>query len=1197
MVRDDERAHAHSGEDAVQIFGRFDGGPNFSGLWQSMVVGPGEFLEASVFAAPRPGDEPQGTNYGRIKLEFLDAGQGFIETRTLRTMDANSPAGYDWFALRQRAPANTAEGRIVIEYFQDNDDGGSMNVDDAGLRLVGAFGDRPLLNGDFEWGVGNNLANWTIYPPSGNVLRETGTSNIHAGDSAVQLFGQFDGMTNFTGLFQDVPAKPGELWEAGVWAKSRTGDEITGMNETVMKLEFTDFDGAVLQVSTTRLADATTPNSWTSNRTLTAIAPNNTYAARIVLEFQQRNDAPGSVVIDDVSFRPLSPEGELLNADLEIYTATSFPGWAVYSEGFNVIRDPVSQNARSGTNAVQMFGRFTGGPNESGMFQDLPAQQGQVWQARVWARNRPGDGPEGMNRGIFKIEFFDGGNGLLAGQAAEILDAGSSEAYEEFILKMSAPTNTTTARVVLGYVQENNDNGSINFDDARFGILTPDDERPMLNGGFEDGVHATQFMNMVRYPLDANIIHDPNTNNARSGTEAVQMFGLFNGMPNTEGLFQDFPARPGEVWQASVWARNRPGDPATMNNHARLKIEFVDDLDVLLVTNQLAIIDATSPQTYERFTIRRQAPPGTTRARMVLEHVQDNDAGGSINFDDAEMKPVTADDPDRVLLNGDFEQGEGAEFANWIRYSPAMAATNIFRDPLSSNAYSGAVALQMHGAYDGTTNNQSGIFQNIPAREGELWQAGVWGRNRPGDRLQGDNRVWLKLEFIDASGGLIVAHEFVILDASSPETYTWFGIRYPAPAGTALARMVLQIDQINLADGSVNLDLADLRMPTAPEEPPLINGGFDHLYPNGDFVNWVEYGNGNNVVTDDVPGHALSGQSVKMFGTFGSPLNASGLYQDIPALNGQIWSAAVWAGNRPGDLMQGNNVANLKLEFIDADGAVISATVLPMLTAASPTNYQRFEIIGSAPPGTRQARMVMEFIQDNFAGGAAVFDQATFTPLPVVSGTQDVGRIRMAGRLYPGLAEAVVVPGDLELDTGLQLHQQIAGDAPGLEFDQIRVGGNASIDGALHLDVPIGLSSESTATNLFIPRKGDRFPLLVAPAVSGLFSSVTGPDGVNGNPAFQVLTFSTAVVAVVAHEIDSDQDNLPDFWELQHFGSVNAGNAIIDSDGDTMDNLSELIAGTDPTNGLAVFQIDALLHDGTNAMLSWPSVSGKFYHV
>ncbi len=57
----------------------------------------------------------------------------------------------------------------------------------------------------------------------------------------------------------------------------------------------------------------------------------------------------------------------------------------------------------------------------------------------------------------------------------------------------------------------------------------------------------------------------------------------------------------------------------------------------------------------------------------------------------------------------------------------------------------------------------------------------------------------------------------------------------------------------------------------------------------------------------------------------------------------------------------------------------------------------------------------------------------------------------------------------------------------------------------------------------------------------------------------------TQALLDAAQVTDSDGDQLPDDWEMQYFGYLNAGPAM-DSDGDGSDNWTEFAFGTDPTN-------------------------------
>lgn len=86
---------------------------------------------------------------------------------------------------------------------------------------------------------------------------------------------------------------------------------------------------------------------------------------------------------------------------------------------------------------------------------------------------------------------------------------------------------------------------------------------------------------------------------------------------------------------------------------------------------------------------------------------------------------------------------------------------------------------------------------------------------------------------------------------------------------------------------------------------------------------------------------------------------------------------------------------------------------------------------------------------------------------------------------------------------------------------------------------------------------------------------------------------------------DDDNDNLPDEWEIQHWGSISHPDANPtanpDNDGNPYqpgENLIEWIMGTDPTNANSILK---LAHPweipGTGTVLDWVAVSGRVYTV
>ena len=79
--------------------------------------------------------------------------------------------------------------------------------------------------------------------------------------------------------------------------------------------------------------------------------------------------------------------------------------------------------------------------------------------------------------------------------------------------------------------------------------------------------------------------------------------------------------------------------------------------------------------------------------------------------------------------------------------------------------------------------------------------------------------------------------------------------------------------------------------------------------------------------------------------------------------------------------------------------------------------------------------------------------------------------------------------------------------------------------------------------------------------------------------------------------VDSDMDGMPDSWELFHFGHPTNGVAEVDSDGDSLDNLSEYIAGTLPWDAASVLTVESVLQTNGTIYIVWPSSADRTYSV
>jgi hypothetical protein len=92
------------------------------------------------------------------------------------------------------------------------------------------------------------------------------------------------------------------------------------------------------------------------------------------------------------------------------------------------------------------------------------------------------------------------------------------------------------------------------------------------------------------------------------------------------------------------------------------------------------------------------------------------------------------------------------------------------------------------------------------------------------------------------------------------------------------------------------------------------------------------------------------------------------------------------------------------------------------------------------------------------------------------------------------------------------------------------------------------------------------------------------------------LSFALGLEGVVSTDtalLDGDADGMPDGWEVDHFGSTEAGLPGVDSDGDGVLNVDESVAGTLPDDDTSFFRIEQVDENG----LSWIAVAGRTYSV
>ncbi len=93
-----------------------------------------------------------------------------------------------------------------------------------------------LTNSGFE---SSGFTGWTTFGP--NNYNQAG-GNPHSGTHFYKVYGQFNGVTNYTGIYQDIPSGPGSNYLADGWAYSDSSDSggIHGQDSIWVEVSFRD---------------------------------------------------------------------------------------------------------------------------------------------------------------------------------------------------------------------------------------------------------------------------------------------------------------------------------------------------------------------------------------------------------------------------------------------------------------------------------------------------------------------------------------------------------------------------------------------------------------------------------------------------------------------------------------------------------------------------------------------------------------------------------------------------------------------------------------------------------------------------------------------------------------------------------------------------------------------------------------------
>ncbi|WP_168433158.1 FG-GAP repeat protein [Pontiella sulfatireligans] len=114
--------------------------------------------------------------------------------------------------------------------------------------------------------------------------------------------------------------------------------------------------------------------------------------------------------------------------------------------------------------------------------------------------------------------------------------------------------------------------------------------------------------------------------------------------------------------------------------------------------------------------------------------------------------------------------------------------------------------------------------------------------------------------------------------------------------------------------------------------------------------------------------------------------------------------------------------------------------------------------------------------------------------------------------------------------------------------------------------------------------------------VIGAYGENSSATGVNGNQNDNSAIHSGAAYVFSGGYLDTDDDRIPDAWELLYFSSATGCIASGNADLDPQSNYEEYIAGTDPTNAATFFAV-AVSNQVDGFVIRWTAVEGRVYHI
>ncbi len=221
--------------------------------------------------------------------------------------------------------------------------------------------------------------------------------------------------------------------------------------------------------------DSSFAAAYNAGLTPSATSPGTTYRAEVDrMQIERFNTTTSANLLANPSFE-----------DFTIPAADGTGGWTLFNNSF-VESGPVV--AQDGFFSLKTFGPFTGSPNASGAFQNVPASPGQQFEGSVWAQAPSADPIKGnQNFTNITLSFVNSAGAVIGSvnfspgtneKNTPIFDGRDPNMVEnewiQYSVNAVAPAGTAYVRQSLFFIQLNNQGGALWFDNASLNLLTAD---------------------------------------------------------------------------------------------------------------------------------------------------------------------------------------------------------------------------------------------------------------------------------------------------------------------------------------------------------------------------------------------------------------------------------------------------------------------------------------------------------------------------------------------------------------------------------------------------------------------------------------------------------------------------------------------------------------------------------------------------